>query len=290
MWKRRRISCGADRQTATFTHGSGRLDLANAIADSNNPLTARVIVNRVWQWHFGRGIVGTPSDFGTRGDPPTHPELLDYLATRFMDEGWSVKKLQRWIMLSNTYQQSSLDRPEARAVDPENKLLWRMNRQRLDYESLRDSILSVAGQLDDTCGRPAIFAHHDSRRSAAHASTPTFSEAASGRTGRLRFRQPGVSRSAALPYHRPAAGSVLMNSPFITEEAKHLTGRREIDSAANDRERVIALYRIVYGRAPAPDEITMALEYIRSEGSKPAKAEAEPAWRYGIATLSENGR
>ena len=135
-----------------FTHGSGRLDLANAIADRNNPVTARVIVNRVWQWHFGRGIVDSPSDFGTRGDLPTHPELLDYLATRFMDEGWSIKKLHKWIMLSSTYQQASADRPDAHAADPENKLVWRMNRQRLDFESLRDSILLVAGQLDQSVG------------------------------------------------------------------------------------------------------------------------------------------
>src|SRR5207244_534265 len=127
-----------------------RLDLANAIASKDNPLTARVIVNRVWAWHFGRGIVATPSDYGKRGDAPSHPELLDYLAKRFMDEGWSMKKLHRWIMLSSTYRQSSKDRPEAREIDPENKLVWRMNRQRLPYESLRDSTLFVAGQLDST--------------------------------------------------------------------------------------------------------------------------------------------
>ncbi len=96
-----------DTSQRPFTHGSGRLDLANAVADRNNPVTARVIVNRVWQWHFGRGIVASPSDFGTRGELPTHPELLDYLATRFMDEGWSIKKLHKWIMLSSTYQQAS---------------------------------------------------------------------------------------------------------------------------------------------------------------------------------------
>ena len=147
---------------------AGALDLANAIADRNNPLTARVIVNRVWQWHFGRGIVNSPSDFGTRGDLPTHPELLDYLATRFMEEGWSIKKLHKWIMLSSTYQQSSADRPDARAVDPENKLVWRMNRQRLDFESLRDSILFVAGQLDLTARRIAILADGPARRAAPH--------------------------------------------------------------------------------------------------------------------------
>src|SRR5262249_50380401 len=131
-----------------FHKGSGRLELAEAIADPANPLTARVAVNRVWAHHFGSGIVRSPSDFGLRGDAPSHPELLDYLAVSLVENGWSLKKLHRQILLSATYRQSRADNPAARKIDPENQLVWRMNRQRLDVESLRDSLLAAAGQLD----------------------------------------------------------------------------------------------------------------------------------------------
>src|SRR6266851_5497214 len=148
------LSCLSAGDAAPFHEGSGRLELAHAIASKDNPLTARVIVNRVWTHHFGAGIVRSPSDFGVRGDPPSHPELLDYLAIRFMESGWSLKKLHRMILLSATYQQSSQDDPEARRQDSENQLLWRMNRQRLDIEALRDSLLAVSGQFDLNAGGP----------------------------------------------------------------------------------------------------------------------------------------
>src|SRR5690606_6565181 len=128
-----------------FTKGSGRLELAEKIVSPENPLTARVLVNRVWGWHFGNPIVSTTSDFGSRAEEPSHPELLDYLAWSFMHEdNWSLKRLHRRILLSTAYLQASEDRPEARAVDSENRLLWRQNRQRLDFESMRDSMLSVS--------------------------------------------------------------------------------------------------------------------------------------------------
>src|SRR6185312_6715486 len=131
-----------------FEHGSGRLELAEDIASTNNPLTARVFVNRVWLQHFGTALVGTPSDFGLRSDPPTNPELLDYLAARFMKDGWSIKKLQRMILLSSTYQQSSDFNANYAKLDPGNQLYWRMNRQRLDFEAMRDTLLDVSGKLD----------------------------------------------------------------------------------------------------------------------------------------------
>src|SRR5262249_15681245 len=139
-----------------FTEGSGRLKLAQAIASPANPLTARVLVNRVWQHHFGAPLVPTPSDFGTRGEPPSHPGLLDYVASRFMAEGWSVKSLHRLILGSSVYQQASADNPDQRRADPENRWLWRMNRRRLDFESLRDTLLAVTGGLEPTPGGPAV--------------------------------------------------------------------------------------------------------------------------------------
>ncbi|MFO0907194.1 MAG: PSD1 and planctomycete cytochrome C domain-containing protein [Isosphaeraceae bacterium] len=147
------------RERQPFKDGSGRLELARAIASPDNPLTARVFVNRVWLQHFGAGLVTTPSDFGLRSDPPSHPELLDWLADDFVRHGWSIKHLHRQILLSGTYRQQSLDRAEALARDPENRLLWKFNRRRLEFEPLRDAVLAVAGALDSTIGgRPVVLA------------------------------------------------------------------------------------------------------------------------------------
>jgi hypothetical protein len=147
----------AGEKRKPFEKGSGRLELAQAIASRDNPLTARVIVNRVWLNHFGAGIVRTPSDFGLRSDPPSHPELLDYLASRFMAEGWSLKKLHHLIMLSSVYQQGSDDNPRYLQIEPNNQLLWRMNWLRLEGETLRDSVLAVSGQLQQVDGGPGVF-------------------------------------------------------------------------------------------------------------------------------------
>lgn len=137
---------------AIRSSGSGRLELARWIADPTNPLTARVMVNRIWQHHFGRGIVATSDNFGRVGEPPTHPELLDWLAARFTESGWSVKAMHRLMLLSNTYQQACLENAESAAVDPDNRLLWRMPRRRLRAEEVRDSMLAVSGGLDPSAG------------------------------------------------------------------------------------------------------------------------------------------
>ncbi len=138
-----------------FVAGSGRRELAEAIFDSARSTAARVVVNRVWQWHFGAGLVSTPSDFGVRGAAPSHPELLDWLAQKLVDDGWSLKKLHRRILSSATWQQASADDPRGRQVDPDNRLLWRMTRRRLSFEELRDSLLAAAGRLDLKLGWPA---------------------------------------------------------------------------------------------------------------------------------------
>jgi hypothetical protein len=132
--------------------GSGRLELANWIASASNPLTARVMVNRIWQRHFGEGIVRTPDNFGRMGERPTHPERLDYLAARFVEQGWSVKKLHREILLSASYQMSSIASPESLEKDPENRLFSRFNRRRLDVEEIRDGLLAIDGSLDYEVG------------------------------------------------------------------------------------------------------------------------------------------
>ncbi len=136
--------------------GPRRAALANWVADANNPLVWRSIVNRVWHYHFGRGLVDTPNDFGWNGSRPTHPELLDWLAAAFRDQGGSLKKLHRMILLSATYRQASRNDPEAGKIDADNRYLWRMNRQRLDSEEIRDTVLAVSGQLDLRMGGPGF--------------------------------------------------------------------------------------------------------------------------------------
>ncbi|MFO0801316.1 MAG: PSD1 and planctomycete cytochrome C domain-containing protein [Gemmataceae bacterium] len=249
-----------------FKQGSGRLELANAIASPDNPLTARVFVNRVWAGHFGHGLVRTPSDFGVRSDPPTHPELLDWLANRFVTDGWSPKRLHRLIMTSAAYQQASVSTDELFRADPENKLLARQNRRRLDFESLRDSLLVGSGKLDRTVyGRPVdLFkAPFPARRSVY------------GLIDRL--NPPGTLRvfDVANPDQHspqrflttvPQQALFLMNSPFVQEQAKALAARPEVTSAGDPDEKVTALYRLALGRTPTPAELGIGREYVAAGG------------------------
>lgn len=245
-----------------FGAGSGRLELARAIADPNNPLTARVLVNRVWLHHFGRGLVTTPSDFGLRSDPPSHPELLDFLAASLVDGGWSLKALHRQIMLSATYQQQSAERAPCAAVDAENVLLWRMNRRRLDMESLRDSLLAAAGSLDAALGGPSVnllASPYPTRRTVY------------GFVDRLNV--PGMFRSfdfpspdASTPQRDqttvPPQALFLMNHPLVIEAAQGVLRRAEVASQAESPQKVAAVYRLLLGRDPDADEQRLAAEFL----------------------------
>ena len=271
------VLSGSDRKP--FSQGSGRLELAQAIANRNNPLTARVLVNRVWMYHFGAGIVRTPGDFGLRGERPTHPELPDFLAARFMDEGWSLKKLHRWILLSQTYRQVSDNRPDASVVDPENRLLWRQNSQRLDFEALRDSLLASAGQLDETVGGPAVSltdAAYTKRR-ALYGYIERQNLPGLFRT----FDFPTPDASSAQRYHTttPQQALFMMNSPFALDQAKALTNRKELIHADSDAQRIRILYRLLYNRAPDADEVKLGVGFIRAVGA--AQAVFTPFWQYG---------
>lgn len=251
-----------------FKEGSGRLELARAIASPDNPLTARVLVNRVWAGHFGDGLVRTPSDLGTRSEPPTHPELLDWLAVRFVKDGWSVKKLHRLIMLSATYQQSSAISTDAARQDPENQLLSRQNRRRLDFEALRDSFLAVSGKLDTKMGgKPVdLFKQPFSTRRSVY-----------GLIDRTNF--PGTMRTfdvASPDQHAPSRYETtvpqqalfLMNSPFVTEQAKALAGRSEVVEAKTSTQKVEALYKLALGRRPSTAESELAIEFVGTEEAK----------------------
>lgn len=277
-----------------FTQGSGRLELARAIANKENPLTARVMVNRVWLHHFGKGIVGTPSDFGARGDRPTHPELLDYLAHYFVEHAWSLKKLHRLIVLSRTYRQSSADNAAARRVDPENTLLWRMNRRRLDFESLRDSLLAVGGNLDLTMGGTGVsatawpFTH---RRTVY-----TFIDRTNVPNDFRNFDFAGPEAHSPQRYLTtvPQQALYLMNSPFVMEQAQAVMRRPEVASVTDVRRRITQLYRVIYGRTPNADEIRLGLQFINQQQSTspvPISPLASPisnsAWRYGQGEYDE---
>ncbi len=244
-----RLLAGSHREP--FRKGSGRLELAAAIADSRNPLTARVMVNRVWQWHFGKGLVGTSSDFGLRSDPPTHPELLDYLASEFMASGWSLKSLHRRIMLSSTYQQCSDPRPAELERDPENRLLWRFNRQRLDFEAMRDSVLAVAGSLGPSFGGPStpITEPLFSTRRTLYGLIDRQNLDGDYRT--FDFAVPDATSPRRFVTTVPQQALFLMNSPFLHEQARRLAAASNAGHRAADEpaEGVRRLYRRVLGRA-----------------------------------------
>jgi mono/diheme cytochrome c family protein len=260
------VVAGETRQP--FKQGSGRLELAKAIASKDNPLTARVLVNRVWMHHFGKGIVATPSDFGFRGEPPTHPELLDWLASNFMDNGWSVKKLQRTIVLSATYRQGIVDNAKARGVDPDNTLLWRMNRRRLEFEALRDSLLAVAGRLDAKMGGPGveITASPSPPRRTVYGYIERQNLPGVFRTFDL--ASPDASTPQRFTTTVPQQALFLMNNPFVQEQAKALLARPDVTGQKTDAERVDRMVRLAYGRPAESEEIALALEFVKSVTGK----------------------
>ncbi len=206
-----------------FGQGSGRLQLARAIANPANPLTARVIVNRVWQHQFGDGLVRTSSDFGTRGEQPTHPKLLDHLAAQFMADGWSIKRLQRRIMLSATWQQSSHVREDASQADPENRLLWHMPRRRMEFEPLRDRLLVAAGRLDDRIGGRSVMIHQNATRRGLYAYIDR--EDLPGLLASFDLPSPDASQAKRSQTTVPQQALYLMNSEFVIQQAKALAAR-----------------------------------------------------------------
>ena len=267
-----------------FHDGSGRLEMARQIASPENPLTARVMVNRVWMDHFGAPLVSTPSDFGMRSEAPSNPELLDYLASQFVAEGWSVKKLHRLIMLSATYQQASASRPEAEAIDPENRLVWKMNRRRLDWEATRDALLSTSGDLDLKPGGPAvdILTEPFSHRRSLYGFIDRQNLPGVFRT--FDFATPDTHSPRRFTTTVPPQALYLMNNAFVVESAKHLAARADVHSGEGDKQRVQRLFALVFDRPATDDELTLAEDFLKSadqqqnptEGDHPS-ADAKPA-------------
>ena len=242
-----------------LTNGSGRLDLAEKIVTDAAPLTARVIVNRVWAWHFGRPIVNTPSDFGTQGDKPTHPELLDDLSARFIANGWSLKWLHREILLSSAWQQASNRRADGDKIDQSNTLLWRMNPRRLDVEAYRDSLLRIAGTLD-----AKIYGISQDLDADTNTRRTIYGRIARGRLSNILKLYDFPDATQTSPNRdlttTPLQQLFVMNSPFLRAQANSLV--KTVDSEPDTNARIRALYRKVLARDPSSKEIDIAKNYL----------------------------
>ncbi len=275
---------------APLTNGSGRLQLARWIASPENPLTARVMVNRIWQFHCGEGIVRTPSNYGKLGEPPTHPELLDYLARHFIETGWSIKAMHRLILFSATYQQSSAAQESTLRLDPDNRWFGRMNRRRLTAEALRDSLLAVNGSLDLTPGGPPVKELDQPRRTlylmtvrSDGSSYRTLFDAADP-TAIVEQRTSSTVAPQAL---------FLLNNPFALAQASKLAQLVQRGGPQSASARIDWLYRRLFGRAPAEREIAAGLAALASpthdEPPAAAAQSLDPAWeRYCQVLLCVN--
>jgi hypothetical protein len=295
---RRFLAILASAEPPAFSQGSGRLELARAIASPDNPLTPRVIVNRLWQQHFGRGIVGTPSNFGTLGERPTHPELLDYLARRLMTQGWSLKAIHREILMSATYRQSSAENPANSNLDPDNRWLWRMNRRRLDVEAWRDELLSVAGVLDETIGGPSgNLASADFRRRTLYGAVSRHN--LDGLLRLFDFPDPNITSERRTVTTVPLQQLFVLNSDFMVRQAKALAARATASGSSADDARVRQAYRLTFGREATETEVQAGVEFltaVESEtagenpagGAAPARSSLTRWEQYAQVLLSAN--
>ena len=299
----------SEEGAAPFTGGSGRLQLAEAIA--GHPLTARVIVNRVWRWHLGTGLVETPSNFGAMGERPTNPELLEYLAARFVEGGMSLKQLHRDIMRSATYQLSSAGHPGNEAIDAANRSYWRFGRRRLEAESIRDAILAVSGELDPTVGGPSrSLREEDHHRRTIYGEVSRFEVDPFLQT----FDFPNPSLSAELRHETNVPGQSLyfMNSPFVKRQAESLArrlaaaaGGDETDRVGGDggaaggdaplvfrdREMIEAAYPLLYAREVTEEELAAGLAFVEERRVAWLAEEAEaPESEAAAGTAPEKGR
>jgi Protein of unknown function (DUF1553)/Protein of unknown function (DUF1549) len=272
-----------------------RLSLANWVIDPRNPLTARVIVNRVWQWHFGEGLVRTESDFGTHGERPTHPELLDWLADWFVKEGWSIKKLNRLILASNTYRQSSsayLVLSTQHSTDPDNRLLWKFPYRRLEVEAIRDSVLAVSGRLNSEMGGPGVFLPIPKEALEGHSDpktvwTPSDERAASRRTiyavVKRSLTNPlletldlcDTARSTAKRTSTTVAPQALtlFNGEFVNQQARYLADRLEREAGPDEAKQIDLAYRLALGRPPREREVEMFRTFLAKSGGGRAARE-----------------
>ncbi|MBI2805081.1 MAG: PSD1 domain-containing protein [Planctomycetes bacterium] len=269
-----------DGKPKPFTQGSGRLELARAIVTEGAPLSARVIVNRVWQQHFGAGLVATPSDFGTQGARPSHPELLDDLTGRFLQNRWSIKWLHREIMLSAAYQQASDYDAKKQAVDPDNHLLWRMNRRRLDVEAWRDAMLAVAGNLDLKQGGPPVELN-DPKNNRRTLYGKVKRRELPDLLRLFDFPDPTTHSATRVPTATPLQQLFTLNSPFLQQQASALVKRLKAE-VTNQDARIRRAHELLFGRMATDQEFRLAREFL---GNPPS----EQAWlQYAHVLLGSN--
>ena len=295
-----RILAGEDPRK--FTRGSGRVELAEAIVDRENPLTARVIVNRLWQHHFGQGLVRTPSNFGTLGEPATHPKLLDWLADSLVNNVssakseirkpqtiWSLKSLHRTIMLSTTYQMSSQFNEQSFSADGDNRLLWRMNPRRLEVEAWRDALLTVTGELDRQVGGPSVDNIIASKRRTIYTVVSRNGDQfASDEFLRLfdfpSARSTSEGRSVTTV---PQQYLFMMNNPFMIERAKALSSRLTRE-ASDDASRIDRAYWLLYSRPPTEVEVKLGLQSLVAPAEIQRDSRLSKWEQYAQVLLSSN--
>jgi hypothetical protein len=269
--------------------GSGRSELAEWLTGPTNPLTARVFVNRVWQWHFGSGLVATSSDFGSRGEPPTHPELLDRLAHDFMSSGWDVKQLHRAIMRSKTYQLSSEDNLANIKLDPNNRLHWQFSRLPLDAESIRDAMLAVSGTLDNTVAAGHPFPAVDSWSFTIHQPFHAVYDSQHRSVYLMQQRNrrhpylalfdgadPNQSVAERLPTTTPTQTLYLMNSPFVHEQAEAFA-RRLLCTAQTPEERARLAFEMAHARVPGAEVIERGVKFVNDYRTQLEALDTPPA-------------
>ncbi len=269
-----RILAG-DKQAPVDERQSGRLQLAEWLTRPDHPLTSRVLVNRVWRWHFGEGLVRSTDNFGKLGDRPTHPELLDWLAVRFVEGGWSLKALHRLILLSNTYQMSTTYEDRAARADPENRLHWRHDRRRLEAEELRDSLLAVSGKLDLTMGgnlypgdnRAYVIGYpnstydkYDFNRRSVY--LPVIRSDVYAVLQAFDFPDPSVPSGERATTTVAPQALFLMNGRIVAEQTRHLAETLQADAGLDAAGRVRVLYERAYSRPPTTAEIARALDFV----------------------------
>ena len=256
-----------------FKEGSGRLELAQCI--SAHPLTARVAMNRMWMYHFGDGIVPTPDDLGVQSEKPSHPELLEWLAGQFMHQGWSLKHMHKLVLMSATYQQSAATRPDYEQRDPGNRMLWRANIRRLDFEAIRDSLIAFTGKLDKQIGGKPINLTEEPysyRRSVyGYIDRGNLPELMS----QFDFSDPDMPNSKRPTSIVPQQALFLMNSPMAVDVARRVTQRPEFLAAADDTARLKALYAILFQRGPSATEAEMAKDFLAQNAADTTNATPE---------------
>jgi Protein of unknown function (DUF1553) len=285
------VIVGSDPPTSAS--GSGRLELARRLVDPSNPLLARVMVNRLWQHHFGEGIVRTPDDFGRMGQLPTHPELLDYLAAEFVRRGWSVKEMHRLMLLSSTYRQGSGIRGQGLEKDAENRLLHRMPVRRLEGEAIRDTILAVSGRLDRSLHGPSVLPYLTPHMEGRGRPSPGPLDGDGRRSiyinARRNFLTPmfvafdypvafsTVGRRGTSTV--PAQALTLMNDPFVVQQAARWAERVLVEPGRTSEQRVDALYQAAFARPPSAAELHDALLFLERQSQRYGSGPDDPqAW------------